>query len=277
MKQKKIVKLTRKPKSKKKIITPIKISTNSSLSALTLAFFVIDLMSSNSNQGIVGIFQRDSKNKPQLVADHLYDQHGVWEASRIYQNGELVSEVMYEETIKKLEKLKEQKKGVKYYSDLGKLAEEIGFDFENLENIYKPMFQSSFQRASEILFWALFLERFFKLNTVQNVINFCYTMVRSTEYLPGLKALRRECIKKLGISWQWQITWEVALLLDANVKKRWTDEEKRGTAYHNQWKKECRRQANNNWNKNKHQIEAIKTGSNTLRKRLERKIFPVRD
>lgn len=255
--------------NKKVIIKPI-VSTNVSLIALTFSSFIIDLMSSTIDQHFVTrIFQRNEKDEPLFVAENLYDLEGVLEQTFIYNDNKPYV-VTSAETIEKLRKLNEQKRGLKFYLDFQNLADEVNFDFENLKNAYEQPFQNSFERASELLYWIIFLEPLFKFETHQKIINFCYTLVRSIKYLPSMKTLRRDFANKVGLGWEWELTWALARQSD-KVKKFWDGEEKNGELRFKDWKKECQKLATNSWNLKDHRIKDIKKHAATLRKRLKNK------
>lgn len=211
---------------------PIETITNSSLFALTVAFALMDLISSSQKSILKKVFQKNDKDEYFLIREEYYDQNGVFEKANDFLNKQRIYYYTAEQ-LKKLQNLKEKGRGAKFYSKAEKLLKEIGFDIENIEDVFEPIFQSmlqdSFHRASEILFWAMFLERFFKMDTVQGVVNFCYTLVRSLDFLSDFKILKPHLLR-LGRLWRWQIAWGLALQ-DEKVKKFWEDKEKVGEAF----------------------------------------------
>ncbi len=81
-------------------------------------------------------------------------------------------------------------------------------------------------------------------------------------------------MRTLGKNWQWQLTWELAFLIDEKVKNFWETKEERGKPYLDEWKGKCQEQANTRWNERKKHIETIKDGSQSFRENLLAKIFP---
>lgn len=258
-----------KTKRTKKKVDSEKISTDVSLSVLTFAFFLIDLMSSTSNQLKTSIFQRNEKNETLLVADILLDQNGVLEQTILYENDKKIV-VTSAQTVEKLKKVEEKKRGIEFYLDSQNLANELKFDFENLKKAYNKPFQNSFERASEVLYWIMFLEPYLKLETAQDTINFCYTLVRSLENIPSMKLLRRDFAKQVGIGWEWELTWALARQ-DEKVKRFLDTKKADGEILLNEWKKYCEKLANNNWTKRKRHIQSVKKHSRRLRKNLKNK------
>lgn len=258
--------MVNKQKTGKKVLIPSKISTDSSLSALTFALFLTDIISSNSKSILVKIFQKDDKDEFILIKEEYYDQSGKFEKLKMFSNNQWTT--YYPETIKTLENFSKKGRGVKFYSESEKLLKEIGIQPEKLEGIYKPMFEDALNRASEILFWAIFLERFFNLNNAQSVINFCYTLVRSVDYLSDSKVLIGDFVRLLGKNWRWEIVWNLALN-EEKVKRFWEGKQDRGEAFLRDWKKECQRLATNCWLGRKHHIKGIKEASLEMRNRLK--------
>lgn len=251
-----------------KIINP-KISTDISLSALTIAFALNEFISSTPNSTLTKVFQKDEKDDFALIEEQYYDQNGNLEKRILLVNDQRLT--LFPETSKKFEEFFPQKgRDLKLYTESEKLFKELGFEPEKVKDIYTPMLQDAFNRASEVLFWAMFLERFFKLNTDQNIISFCYTLVRSIDYLSDSKILKRELVK-LGSGWRWKIAWTLALLSEI-VKRSYEIEEKKGEPSLNDWKKRVQQKAVNSWNDRKKHIEGIKKDSLTLRKKLKTRL-----
>ncbi len=67
---------TKKTTVKKELIVPKVISTDSSLFALTAAFALMDLISSNSGSTLNRIFQKNEKDEYILFEEHYLDQTG---------------------------------------------------------------------------------------------------------------------------------------------------------------------------------------------------------
>lgn len=252
---------------------PLKISTDSSLFALTAAFALMDLISSTPESTLTKIFQKNDKDEYVFVGELYIDQDGNPEKFVDYRNNKKT--ITYPPgQYEKIQRLKKKKYDVNFNSKAEKLLKEMGFDFENYAEEFKPMFQnliqSSLHRASEVLFWALLLERYFKFDTAQGVISFCYTLVRSFKFLSDYKVLRRDLLK-LGRRWHWQLAWELALQHE-KVKKFWEDKEKRGETYLTDWKMRCQQLAVNRWNEDrKHHIERMEEGARILRERFKAK------
>lgn len=246
---------------------PTKISTDAALSGLTFAFALIEILSGYSKSILIKSYQKNDSNQYSLISKVYYDQEGNFEKSKqLLSNGKWLQITRQNKEL--IEKLKDKPIDENTIDLSQQIVSDLGVNVEELLPDFSSNFQRSFERASELLYLTIFLERFLKLDTDQNTISFCYTLVRSIEFLSDFKMLENDFTNNIGKSWRWKLTWQIALL-DDRVRKVWEIEEKKGTGYLGEWKKDCKKQATNKWSYRKNQIEDIQKAASLLRYRLK--------
>ncbi len=146
--------------------------------------------------------------------------------------------------------------------------------YEATKPVFEKAIASSCDKAAELLAFVLYLEsicRKLDPKDPKRIVTFFYCFIRLADRQKEFEEIKKLAINAYGKNWQWPLAWDMALENEI-VKRRWEDEEARGTLFRIGWEDECKKFANNFWATRKREYENVKVQKAKMISSLHRKL-----